>query len=473
MHVSAPFAPSLASQDVSALQEQLSRYAQDLQELMWQYAELGNRHRKMQVALGHREYGDDLLFDTMGQYTDLYLLTDPQGNITYTSPGLDRAWPSKRRATKGQSVRQLAPTGGEADLAALLSHLSKDAAKNSIWHGRLALPIAKKENRLLEVLVLYGEKNGLPQIFWFLADAVDRDARALDIQKCFPFFDASPSGLVITNAAGKIEAINSACSSITEFGEQDALGSDAGIFAAGLLDTSFFSGFWEGLHRSDCWNGELFNRRKSGQVFLLSMTVKAIRRNDGEVVGHIAAFDDKSVPEQELRKPARPALHDALTGLPDRRLLNMRMTRAMTDASNQRRTMFVLWLELERFNVLNDELGKAVVDLVLQQVSVRLLSAVRRTDTIARIDEYRFVALLSSVDNQADAEKIANAMLFAMSAPVHVGDHNLEINLRIGGACYPSDGESIASILNHAQAAMQEARRAGQSIGFLEPGPEQ
>lgn len=471
MHASAPFAPSLASQDVAALHDQLCRYAQDLQELTWQYKELENRHQKMLMAMRYGEHGVDLLFNAMRQATTLYLVTDLQGTITFSSPGLDRAWPSQRHSLKGQSVRQLAPTGGEAELEALLSRLSKDTAKNSIWHGRLELPGAKPGNRLLAALILYGNSDGLPQIYWFLGDAVDRNARALDIQKCFPFFDASPSGLVITNAAGKIEAINSACADITEFGIADALGCDPGIFAAGLHDAAFFKSFWQSLHRSDCWNGELFNRRKSGQVFLLSMTVKAIRRNDGEAVGYIAAFEDKSVPEEELRKPARPALHDALTGLPDRRLLNMRMTRAMTDASNQRRTMFVLWLELERFNVLNDELGKAVVDLVLQEVSVRLPSAVRRTDTIARIDEYRFVALLSSVDNQADAEKIANAMLFAMSAPVHVGNHNLDVNLSIGGACYPSDGDDIAGIMNHAQAAMDEARRVGQSIGFLKSGP--
>jgi diguanylate cyclase (GGDEF)-like protein/PAS domain S-box-containing protein len=470
MHISAPFAPSLASQDAAELHDQLFRYAQDLQELMWQYAELQSRHQKMLMAMRHGEHGADLLFNAMLQATALYLTTDPQGKITFASPGLDCAPLKQSRSLTGQSVRQLAPPGGQGEMDVLLSHLSKNAASNSIWHGRLALPVDKPDKRLVEALIMHVNSDGLPQIYWFLADAVDRNFGALDIKKWFTFFDASPDGLVITNAAGKIEAINSTCSSITEFGEPEVLGCDPGVFAAGLHDAAFFNSFWQSLHISGCWTGELFNRRKSGQVFLLSMTVKAIRSTDAEVVGYIAAFDDKSVRAQEPRKPERLALHDARTGLPDRRLLNMHMTRAMIDASNQRRKLFVLWLELDQFNALNDELGEATGDLVLQQVSARLQSAVRRTDTIARIGEYRFVALLSSVDNQADSEKIANAMLFALSAPVHVGFHSLDLNLRIGGACYPSDGDDIAGLMNHAQAAMQEARRVDQSIGFLKPG---
>jgi diguanylate cyclase (GGDEF)-like protein/PAS domain S-box-containing protein len=466
------FSHNLANQDAAALHEQLFCYAHDLQELMWQYATLEKRHQKVLLAMGLCEHYDDLLFATLRQSSALYLVTNPQGDITFTSPGLDRVWPRQARSSKNQSVWQLMPPGGQADLAALLLHLSRDTAKQPLRHFRIALPSENADSRLFEALILKSDSADLSQFYWFLTAAVDNVAGALNIQKCFPFFDESGVGLFVTNLTGHIEAINPAFSQMTDYSAQDALGCDSRLLGAGLQDAAFFKHFWHRLSSDGCWNGNLFNRRKSGQVFLVSLSVKSIRTVDGETSGYIAAFDDKSEPVAS-QDVVCAALHDEQTGLPNRMLLERRMRVAMTDASNRTTKLFVLMLELAHFHVVYDEFGQVIGNLVLQQVSQRLQSAVRRTDTLARIDEARFVALLNSVDNRADAEKVANAMQFAMSAPCRVGTHRLDVRLSIGAVCYPADGLDVGSLLSHAQTAMDDARHAGNAVGFYQPGASQ
>lgn len=458
------------NQDPAALQDQLFRYAQDLQELMWQYAGLESRHQKMLLSLERGESHADPLLDTMLQFTGLYLVTDLRGEILALSPDLDRLASRPGRVLKGQPVGQLVPPAGQPALAALLRQISQDAAAQAVRLCRLVLP--GEPDRLVEALVLQPDQPGPPELYWLLADAQDSPDCAALIQRGFAFFEAAENGLLITNAAGNIEAVNPTFSRITDYTATEARGCNPRLLGSGLHDAVFFEGFWQGLAGSGSWTGELFNRRKSGQVYLATLSVKAIRNFADDTVAYIGALVDRSTREAELRQPVRSAFHDPLTGLATRQLLDSRMRRAMVDAGQRHAKLFVLFLSLDRFEVMQGELGQVVADRVLQEVSVRMVSTVRRTDTVARVGGDGFVVLLTSVDNREDAEKVADALVFGVSVPFQVGNHQLQINPSIGGACYPADGDAIATLLTHAQLAMQSARKAGIPMCFFEPGPD-
>lgn len=456
----------------TALKQQLFRYAQDLQDLMQQQSALQQRCQLMLQAMGRGERKNDLLLGLCTESVDLYLMTDPQGSVKFSSQAVDKTLARAGRALKGQSIGRLMPLNQQSSLQVLLASLAGNTESGAIQQRQLLLcdDTQAEGFRVYEALIMPVKERDRTTIVWLLGNQIEAIASALDIQKSFPFFGQSDEGLLITDPAGDIQAINPAFSRITGYSAADVIGQNPRLLRSGLQDADHYQSMWRQLLARGSWSGQVFNRRKNGQIFFQWMTIKVVKTSNGETVSYVAAFADMSPRENDSKQLARLAFHDPLTGLPNRRLLETRMTQALIEAEQRSVELVVLYIDLNGFKTINDELGREVGDLVLQAVGTNLQTAVRRGDVVARVGGDEFVILLQAVDSREVIEGIANYIHLLLDAPIYAGEHALTVQANIGCARYPQDGDTMTDLLKRADAAMYASKQFGLRLCFYETG---
>jgi diguanylate cyclase (GGDEF)-like protein/PAS domain S-box-containing protein len=203
--------------------------------------------------------------------------------------------------------------------------------------------------------------------------------------------------------------------------------------------------------------------RRDGVELAIESSVTPIYDQDGIVTGSVVAFHDVSAARARTAEISHSAQHDPLTGLPNRVLLNDRLTQAISLAMRQDKQLAVMFIDLDQFKKINDSLGHDIGDKLLQSVAGRLVNCVRRTDTVSRLGGDEFVVLLSQVEHEEDAAMSARKILRALATPHIVNYKNLDISASIGVSTYPSDGPDAENLLNKADTAMYEAKKQGRN----------
>src|SRR6202050_2576166 len=203
--------------------------------------------------------------------------------------------------------------------------------------------------------------------------------------------------------------------------------------------------------------------RRDGVEIGIENTVTPIHDRDGSVTGAVVAFHDVSVARARSLEMSRLAQHDSLTDLPNRMLFNDRLTQAISLAVRQGKQLAVMFVDLDHFKKINDSLGHGVGDKLLQSVAARLVTCVRRTDTVSRLGGDEFVVLLSQVEHGEDAAFSARKILRALALPHVIDGKSLDVNVSVGVSTYPSDGPDAESLMNKADTAMYEAKQTGRN----------
>ncbi len=276
-------------------------------------------------------------------------------------------------------------------------------------------------------------------------------------------FDNASEGMFITDAQNRIVAVNDAFSDITGFTRSDVLGKNPHILSSGRHGPEFYSALWADLKATGHWTGEIWNKRKNGEVFPEWLNIQLVRNERGEAVNHIAAFTDISETREQQERIRHLAQYDFLTDLPNRFLLRDRLERAILSAQRSGRKVAVLFLDLDRFKTINDSLGHVLGDALLQAVSRRLSAAVRASDTVSRQGGDEFVVLIPDLDRAEAAAGVAANLLTSLSTPYHLEGHELQITPSIGIAIHPDDGSTIDALLKNADMAMYAAKEAGRA----------
>ncbi|MDO8925730.1 MAG: EAL domain-containing protein [Sideroxyarcus sp.] len=273
-------------------------------------------------------------------------------------------------------------------------------------------------------------------------------------------FDRSGEGIVVTDAHQRILTVNSAFTQVTGYEAEEAIGQTPKLLASGKQDASFYKSMWAHLETHGWWQGEVWNKRKSGEIYPEWLTINAVNDPEGNIINYVGIFSDISVVKESQRKVEFLATHDELTGLPNRALFLDRLRQAIAHSERSENTFAVLFIDLDNFKVINDSMGHAAGDDLLKEISSRLRDCVRGGDTVARFGGDEF-ALLIEEATVAEAEMTAHRIADAMLRPHPIGRQNVYPGASIGICLYPNDGIDPETLLKNADSAMYQAKDGG------------
>ncbi|MBN7798713.1 sensor domain-containing protein [Parahaliea mediterranea] len=276
-------------------------------------------------------------------------------------------------------------------------------------------------------------------------------------------FENIADGIFITDADSSIVDVNQAFVEITGFAREDVIGRDPRMLQAGRHDDSFFRELQRTLGVKGQWRGEIWYRRKDGEVFPVLLTINRVLGDDGGTTHYVFAATDISQIKQSEERLDFLAHHDPLTGLPNRALLNERLEWAMQHVRRQSRSFAVVFIDLDHFKHVNDSLGHPAGDRVLQDVGQRLVGVLRQDDTVARLGGDEFVLLLEDIAHPDKAAKVAAKVMRALAEPFEVEGRDIRVQASMGICMYPGDGDDAATLLRNADAAMFRAKDRGRN----------
>ena len=220
---------------------------------------------------------------------------------------------------------------------------------------------------------------------------------------------------------------------------------------------------WETLSSTGRWRGEVWNRRKGGELYLELLTVTAIRDEDGNVTHYAGLFTDITQHRLNEERIRQLAYYDALTGLPNRRLLEDRLQHAIRHAHRKQQMLAVMFVDLDHFKAVNDSHGHAAGDHLLTEIAGRLQSCLREDDTLARLGGDEFIVLLPELDSSEHAIRVTHRLIEANARPYRCGDALLRVGSSIGISLYPLEGETADALMEKADEAMYQAKAAGRN----------
>ena len=277
-------------------------------------------------------------------------------------------------------------------------------------------------------------------------------------------FNSTEEGIVITDAQGHLIEANPAFERNTEYSVDEVRGKNMSLLQSGRQDSTFYQNMWSELTTNGRWQGEIWNRRKSGDVYIEWISISAVRNEDDEVVNYIGTSIDLSRMNHAQSELERLAHHDALTNIPNRLLLVSRLEHAIDRVKRHGGMGAVLFLDLDRFKQVNDTLGHAAGDELLKEVARRIKSRLRDMDTLARLGGDEFVILLEEIANAENAAKVALDLITQLGNPFSITNaSDVQIGASIGIALFPMDGTHAATLITHADEALYVAKANGRS----------
>ncbi|WP_412461190.1 phosphodiesterase DibA [Pseudomonas sp. SC11] len=280
-------------------------------------------------------------------------------------------------------------------------------------------------------------------------------------------FDSTLEGVLVTDRNGLIVHVNRAFMRITGYQQDEVLGQRPNKFKSGRHDAAFYKQIYDTLEACGEWSGEIWNRRKSGEIYPQWQTICAIRDDAGALSHYVAVFSDISAIKHSEEELTYLAHHDPLTGLPNRLLFSDRAEQALTAAQSNKRGCALLLLDLDHFQSINDSLGHAVGDQLLKLVGDRLRDQVGTGVTLARLGGDEFAVLLEGGQQVAQAASTAQCLIERLHEPFEVEDQRLFISASIGISLFPSDAQSAEQLLRNADSALFKAKNNGRACYAL------
>jgi diguanylate cyclase (GGDEF)-like protein/PAS domain S-box-containing protein len=285
----------------------------------------------------------------------------------------------------------------------------------------------------------------------------------------------SQEAMAVTDANGLILRVNQAFINVTGYTQAEVLGKNPRILQSGRHGKEFYINMWNSIHSTGTWQGEVWNRRNSGEVYPEYLNITAVKDAGGIVTNYVATFTDITLSKAASEEIKNLAFYDPLTQLPNRRLLIDRLQQAIAASTRSGQRGALLFLDLDHFKTLNDTLGHDIGDLLLQQVAERLAWCVREGDTVARIGGDEFVVLIEGLSEglfeaAAHAEAVANKILNSLNQVYQLGSHEYYNSPSIGATLFSGHEVEIEELLKHADIAMYDAKKAGRNtLRFFDP----
>ena len=323
-------------------------------------------------------------------------------------------------------------------------------------------------------LALYNDRSEAEYLLGISEDITERKKADSDLRIAATAFEAQ-EGMMITDANGMILRVNQAFTNDTGFTAEELVGKTPRLLKSGRHDADFYRAMWQSINATGTWQGEIWDRRKNGEIYPKWLSITAVKGSDGAVTHYVGSHIDITERKSAEKEIRLLAYYDPLTRLPNRRLLMDRLQQAMASGVHTGREGALLLIDLDNFKTINDTLGHHIGDQLLQQIAQRLESCVRDGDTVARLGGDEFVVILENLSEDAfeaaaQTETVGEKILAALNQPYQFGTHEYQSAGSIGIALFNDKLQATGELLKQADIAMYQAKKAGRNtLRFFDP----
>jgi len=410
---------------------------------------------------------------------DPLLISTEQGVITMTNQQVEALLGYKVEELIGQSIECLVPERFRMAHPGLRAGFAASSVARRMMGHDLVVKAARKDGSECDVEISLSRIE-TPQGLFFasaLRDVTERKQAEAELRIAAAAFE-SQEGMVITDANTVILRVNRAFTETTGYTAAEAVGQTPRLLKSGRHDADFYRTMWQTINLTGTWQGEIWDRRKNGQIYPKWLTITAVKSEAGSVTHYVGTHTDitaRKLAEDEIKQLA---FNDPLTQLPNRRLLLDRLGHALASSARSGRSGALLYIDLDNFKTLNDTLGHDIGDLLLQQVAQRLTTCVREGDTVARLGGDEFVVMLEDLSGNSEeaatqTEFVGEKILATLNQPYLLAGHDYRSTPSIGVTLFSGHQYSIEELLKHADLAMYKSKATGRNrVRFFDPSLE-
>lgn len=430
-------------------------------------------NRRLQAALATSQQARSALHASEERHRlladnakDVIWTMDLGGKFTYISPSVERLRGYTVEEVMHQSLEQaLTPASAQIAIDGLARAIGAIQAKQPVpeFQAELEQPCKHGGTVWTEVSVSGIQNNAgeFVNLLGVTRDISERKRADSDLRIAAIAFE-SQDGMVVTDAQTKILRVNSAFTRITGYSANEVIGKTPRLMQSGRHDGAFYAAMWQTIERTGDWHGEIWNRRKNGDIYPEQITIAAVKDSAGQVTHYVATRRDITLRKQLEHDIQQLAFYDPLTQLPNRRLFNDRLDQTLLHARRTQSRMALLFIDLDKFKPINDQHGHEVGDWLLQAVARRIERCLRASDTAARVGGDEFLVILPDIQSRDDALAVAEKMRIELAQPyVTPGHLSLLAPPSIGIAIYPDHADNAKDLMRSGDEAMYQAKAAG------------
>jgi diguanylate cyclase (GGDEF)-like protein/PAS domain S-box-containing protein len=420
---------------------------------------LGRRFVRSEGIIATQEARYRAMFRSMNDGVALYRVLDDGEDFLFIdfNTAAERITRQSRDQVRGRRVSEVFPGIRDSGIFAAFQRVARSGVKETVAlteyrDQRLSLWVENDVIRLPggELLSVFKDISARKQA----EEALHLYAK---------IFEHSGEAIMVTNRDNAIEVVNPAFIELTGYTQEEVRGRSPTLLSSGRTPPETYQRLWAALQESGFWQGELWDRRKNGEVYPKLAAISTIRDDAGQISHYIASFTNISERKAAEERISHLAHHDALTGLFNRYNLENRLSQAKLAARREGERLAVLFIDMDRFKVINDTLGHPIGDRLLIEVAQRLLASVRESDIVARLGGDEFVVVITGLAVATDSAPVAEKILHTLGQPYAINGHLLHSTPSIGISLFPDDGNDAEALMKNADTAMYHAKEQGRN----------
>jgi len=323
------------------------------------------------------------------------------------------------------------------------------------------LPVNRNSTLIVHIEAIANDDEQTCRVI--LIDITQRKGNEEKLKLADLVYQAIGEAIMVADADNRIVTVNPAFTELTGYTLQESVGQSTSLLKSGQQNEAFYQVMWHALETTGHWQGEIWNRRKSGATYLEWLTINTVYDDEGNVRHRVATFSDITDQKHAEQTIWQQANFDSLTGLPNRHMFYERLAQEMKKSRRMGLPLALLFLDLDHFKDVNDTLGHSKGDLLLKDMAQRLLNCVRNTDTVARLGGDEFTIILTELREQDSIERLAQDILCQLTKPFELAGEIAYVSVSIGITLYPEDTDNIDVLIKNADQAMYAAKDQGRN----------